>query len=143
MVKPHHIICTVIGNSKLKEDIEEALNDSLDEGIITKENMLELREKIRRILKLEPVSSWFMPEGEKYLERELVNAAGKKLRPDRIVITDEKVSVIDYKTGALNDKRMIEYRAQVKEYMEAFSSMNYENVEGFIVAIDEEKVISL
>ena len=125
------------------EDIEEALNNSLDEGIITKENMLELREKIRRILKLNPVSSWFSEVGEKYLERELVNAVGKKLRPDRIVINDDKVSVIDYKTGALNDKRMIEYRAQVKEYMEAFSSMNYENVEGFIVAIDEEKVISI
>jgi ATP-dependent exoDNAse (exonuclease V) beta subunit len=126
-----------------REDIEEALNNSLDEGIIDRENMLVLRDKIQRILKLDPVSSWFSAEGEKYLERELVNADGKKLRPDRIVITENKVSVIDYKTGILNDKKMSEYRTQVKEYMEAFSSMNYKNVEGFIIAIDEEKVLSL
>ena len=99
--------------------------------------------KINRIIDLDPVSSWFSEIGEKFLERELVDAEGNLLRPDRIVIIDNKVSVIDYKTGQLNEKKLAKYRDQVNQYAEAFRSMNYIDVKGYIIAIDEEKVLEI
>ncbi len=126
-----------------REDLSEALNESLTEGIISHSEMEILTDKINRIIDLDPVSSWFSEQGEKFLERELVDAEGNLLRPDRIVIIDNKVSVIDYKTGQMNEKKLFEYRNQVNQYAEAFRSMNYMDVKGYIIAIDEEKVLAL
>lgn len=124
-----------------KDDIQKALDSSLKEGLFNKEEIIGLNDKIDRILSLDPVEKWFSKEGNKYLERELVNADGKLLRPDRIVIDNEKVSVIDYKTGVLNDAKMLKYKTQVNEYIDAFKAMDYKNIKGYIIAIDEEKVI--
>jgi len=126
-----------------REDLNEALNESLTEGIISQSEMEILMIKINRIIDLDPVSSWFSEIGEKFLERELVDAEGNLLRPDRIVIIDNKVSVIDYKTGQLNEKKLAKYRDQVNQYAEAFRSMNYIDVKGYIIAIDEEKVLEI
>ena len=126
-----------------REDLNEALNESLTEGIISHSEMEILTDKINRIIDLDPVSSWFSEEGEKFLERELVDAEGNLLRPDRIVIIDDKVSVIDYKTGQMNEKKLAKYRTQVNQYSEAFRSMNYRDVKGYIIAIDEERVLVL
>lgn len=125
------------------EDVVGALDTALKDGIFSKGEIETLNEEIDRILSLKLVSSWFSDRGDKYLERELVNADGKLLRPDRIVIDDGKVSVIDYKTGEINEKSLQKYTNQVGQYTDALKSMGYDDVKGFIIAIDEVKVIEI
>jgi ATP-dependent exoDNAse (exonuclease V) beta subunit len=128
---------------EIRSDLEGALDSALKDGLFNQQEIGLLEEKIDRILKLEHVEDWFSAKGEKYLERELVNADGKLLRPDRIVIDNGSVSVIDYKTGMVSEKKLKKYRNQVKLYMEALRKMSYDDVKGYIIATDEEKIISI
>jgi ATP-dependent exoDNAse (exonuclease V) beta subunit len=115
----------------------------MKDGIFSMDEREILKEKIDRILTIKLVDNWFSERGEKYLERELVNSEGKLLRPDRIVIDDGKVSVIDYKTGNLNEASLKKYTIQVNQYVDALRAMEYSDVRGFIVAMEEEKVIAI
>lgn len=125
------------------DDIEPALDLALKNGLFSDVELVEIREKIKRILKLDGVGAWFSDEGDKYLEKELVNDEGKLLRPDRIVIQDEILSIIDYKTGNLDEKKLQEYKAQVANYIHALQAMGYSNIKGYLLAIDEERVIAV
>jgi ATP-dependent exoDNAse (exonuclease V) beta subunit len=124
-------------------DVDNALETAMKDGIFSMDEREILKEKIDRILTIKLVDNWFSERGEKYLERELVNSEGKLLRPDRIVIDDGKVSVIDYKTGNLNEASLKKYTIQVNQYVDALRAMEYSDVRGFIVAMEEEKVIAI
>ena len=123
------------------QDLQKALDHAFHSGLINKEEMVELDSKFKRIFKIRQVQDWFSSSGEKILERELIDKNGQVLRPDRIVIKDNNVWVIDYKTGTVNPTELKKYKKQVKGYVKALQDMNYKNVSGFILAIDEENII--
>ena len=52
----------------------------------------------------------------------------KALRPDRVMIKDDKVVVVDFKFG--NTKP--DYIRQVQGYMNLFLQMGYQKVEGYL-----------
>jgi ATP-dependent exoDNAse (exonuclease V) beta subunit len=54
---------------------------------------------------------------------------GNFVRPDRVVFLENRVVVIDYKTGEPNAS----YKEQIDQYCEAIHAMGYENVEGMIL----------
>lgn len=68
---------------------------------------------------------WFPTEGAKILnETALIDADGQEWRPDRVVIQDGKVTVIDYKFGEHNPR----YRAQVARYASIYRRLGYKDV---------------
>ncbi|MEE0084558.1 MAG: Dna2/Cas4 domain-containing protein, partial [Paludibacteraceae bacterium] len=56
--------------------------------------------------------------------------------PDRIVMVNDKVIIIDYKFGDENNK----YKNQVKEYAELMKKMGYKNVEGYLWYVEQGKI---
>ena len=64
-----------------------------------------------------------------YTERSILSA-GASLRPDLIIQSEQKLIVVDYKTGTPKEKD----KAQLKEYVELLS-LNFENVEGELLYI--------
>ena len=57
-------------------------------------------------------------------------------RPDRIVMVNDKVIIIDYKFGEENKK----YKNQVKEYADLVKKMGYKNVEGYLWYVEKSEV---
>ena len=123
------------------KDLKKALDHAFYTGLISKEESSEIEMKLNRIFKSEQVRQWFGASGIKIRERDLIDKNGKDLRPDRIVISDKNVDVIDYKTGSINPTDLKDYREQVTRYVNALRDMDYKNVSGYILAIDEEEVI--
>ena len=122
-------------------DLPKALDHSLHTGLISKDEMIELDAKLKRIFKITQVEEWFGVSGIKIRERDLIDKNGQVLRPDRIVITDKNVWVIDYKTGKINQVDLTKYKNQVTGYVNAMLDMGYKNVSGFLLSIEEEEVI--
>jgi len=56
---------------------------------------------------------------------------GNLLRPDRVVFLEDKVVVIDYKTGEANAS----HKEQIEQYCDAIREMGYKNVEGRILYV--------
>ncbi len=65
---------------------------------------------------------------------------GEILRPDRIVISQNEVCIIDYKTGKENTPK---YQRQLKDYEWAFQKMGYQNIKKLLVYIEDFKVIEV
>ena len=135
----HHLFSKV----NIASDLDSVLSDALSNGYIDSISKHELREKMDRILAIDQVKGWFSEEGEKFLERELIDADGNKLRPYRIIIKNRHVTIIDYKTGTINDQRIEKYTEQLGRYKDAMLSMDYTDVETYLISIDDEKVIPI
>ena len=68
---------------------------------------------------------WFPTEGaEVFNEVSLIDTDGREWRPDRVVIKDNVVTVIDYKFG----ERESRHKAQVARYAGIYRRLGYENV---------------
>jgi len=80
----------------------------------------EYEEEILQFLGREDVQSFFYcNNAEVFTEKEVVNAFGHTKRIDRLIVNEEEVWIVDFKTGEDSDERntkqMAEYEAMVKE----------------------------
>jgi ATP-dependent exoDNAse (exonuclease V) beta subunit len=58
---------------------------------------------------------------------------------DRVMIDNDHVVVIDYKTGIFRN----EHKKQVKEYKEILRQMGYNKVEGYLLYLSNGELISI
>ena len=77
------------------------------------------------------VKEWFSGSWELYNECAILyreNGIQQTRRPDRVMMKDGKVVVVDFKFG----KPRQEYTCQVKEYMDLLLQMGYSDVKGYL-----------
>ena len=77
------------------------------------------------------MSPYFAPEVKVLNETSILFPNGNLLRPDRVVFLEDKVAVIDYKTGEANAA----HKEQIDQYCDAIRAMGYSNVEGHILYV--------
>ena len=71
---------------------------------------------------------------------EILDRNGDVFRLDRIVQThDNSLHVLDYKTGEIDKK----YNDQVKNYKKILSEIYRENIYGYIIYVDLNKIVSI
>lgn len=121
------------------EDIPGAIEKELLQGRITNAERPEIEKRINDALKRPEVKEWFKPGLTVMNESEILTSDGNAKRPDRVIITDDKVTVIDFKFG----KEKAEYRKQVTDYRLLLEEMGYNYVEAFIWYVDNDKIIKV
>ena len=92
----------------------------------------EISEIAERALSLKEVKGWYSGEWTLYNECSIIynDEQGKMQtrRPDRVMMKDDEVVVVDFKFG----KKKPEYSTQVREYMFLLSEMGYTDIKGYI-----------
>ncbi|QWR76651.1 UvrD-helicase domain-containing protein [Candidatus Magnetomonas plexicatena] len=80
-------------------------------------NVKETTESLLRFLQHDDIKPYFIHAKERVLkkEQEYTTATGVTLRMDRVVIDNDSVCVIDYKTGRAHDE--MGYVSQIKDYL--------------------------
>ena len=78
------------------------------------------------------VKDWYSGEWELYNECSIIYTDDEGImqtrRPDRVMMKDGQVIVVDFKFGKPKDG----YRQQVSEYMDLLSAMGYEQIKGYL-----------
>ena len=82
---------------------------------------------------------FFNPEALARNEVELINASGEALRPDRVIIQGNQVTIVDYKFGKPQD----EYKDQVGGYMDLYRQLGYKDIRGFLWYVYTDKVVEV
>ena len=138
----HHLFSTV----RTIEDIDRMLMQMETAGVIYNDNLTsgQLREIIAARFANPLVRSWFDPNVKVFnecaiIEKDPVTGSVTEHRPDRVIIHEGKITVIDYKFGNENDK----YKEQVKRYMRLLNDMHYENIEGYLWYVMRDKIINV
>ena len=70
-------------------------------------------------------------------EREILTPDGETYIPDRLLISNEKTIILDYKTG--NPKK--QYRNQIIQYSNILLQMGYSNIEKYLIYTNTEKLV--
>jgi len=122
---------------KTKEDIESSIDSLISEGKLLSESKQELQSKIEELLSSAPYNEWFSNQYKILNEVSILQKNGTS-RPDRVLIDDNSVVVIDYKFGKLKSNK---YSKQVRHYMNLINKMGYKNIEGYIWYINQDSTL--
>lgn len=133
----------IFSNIHTSEEAEGVLKDYLERGILTNEKQVgRIRKLIVSALSNEKAKSWFNGHYEVVNECEIAHLDddGKPVtnRPDRVMITDTEVVVVDFKFGRPNPEK---YNWQVNLYMSLLQQM-YPNhrVRGYLWYVYRDQI---
>ena len=117
---------------RTKADISQALERLRMEGLIESHTHEEQIRKLTEWALGHPmVKEWFSGKWKLYNECAIIykeNGELKTRRPDRVMMKDDKVIVVDFKFG--NPKES--HRKQVREYMNLLTEMGYAQIRGYL-----------
>lgn len=114
----------VMAEIKDVDDINRVLKRSLLQGRLTQDQHDELSGYLRIMHDNPLIRSWFDPQNRVFSECDILDPDARKhnrrnQRPDRIVLKDGKITVVDYKFGDEHGG----YQGQVRNYMRLLKSM--------------------
>ena len=132
----HDVLAKVI----VPDDLDGAVDHAYACGDLTMEQAQQARELLQARLAEAKALGWFPDDPSMVMvEKDIIDIDGQIYRPDRVVIKDGKVLVIDYKFGRHHAK----YEMQMKTYSEIFRRMGYAEVTAVLwyVQTGDHKVI--
>ena len=109
--------------------LENTMSKFLFEGLLEADEMEPLTEAIGRIMNNKTVKDFFLPGKKVLAERDILLPDGEVFRPDRVLLEDHLVTVVDFKTGQENES----HRKQLAEYSEILLRMQNLPVHAYLV----------
>jgi len=136
-----HFIFSQIETS---DEVEIVAHQMLERGILSnKRQEQEVISLARRGLQNDTVRDWFSGQYTLFNERSILTLEEeevKKRRPDRVMVSDNRIIVVDFKFG----KPQKEHQEQVRNYINILQSMHSEKkVDGFLWYVYRNKVESV
>jgi ATP-dependent exoDNAse (exonuclease V) beta subunit len=121
-------------------DVTRAVENALVSGDIDTTEKKILGQKIKEIFEIEKVKEWFeiQPKERVFIESPVITSEGA-LRPDRVIIGERKVVIVDFKTGKKNKAHI----DQMVKYKEAVRGMGYEDIEAYILYLENKEVVGI
>jgi ATP-dependent helicase/nuclease subunit A len=131
-----HEVFSLISTS---DDIHKAVMQLVLEGKIPDNQSKELENKIVEVISAPEVNEWFEAGSTVIKEADILLPSGSSLRPDRIILKNEKAIIVDFKFGGEKPG----YINQVNNYRKIMMEMGYKNVEAFLWYVDINKIITV
>lgn len=131
---------TLFSEIETEADIDRSIDRLVFEGVIgTREAEAEARESVRKAFSMPQVSDWYSGQWTLFSECEIIyveNGTTQTRRPDRVMMKDGQVVVVDFKFG----KPRASYAKQVSEYMDLLARMGYTRITGYLWYVDESLI---
>jgi ATP-dependent exoDNAse (exonuclease V) beta subunit len=135
-----NIIHQILSYITTKNDLQMALTKSLDEGLIQQSQKSIFEDKIKQIIHHPELEDFFNPNYTVFTEHNIISPNEINLKPDRLVIHNSEAFLIDYKTGAQDEK----HKKQIENYVRVIEKMNLKVTKKVLLYIGEElKIIHL
>ncbi len=132
-----HSLFSVIGTD---QDIEGAIQQLIFEGVIDNQEIEdEIRKLTEKAFSDERIKDWYSGAWILYNECAIIykqDGALQIRRPDRVMMKDGEVVIVDFKFGRPNNK----YNKQVVDYMQLLSKMGYEKISGYLWYVEEGRI---
>jgi ATP-dependent helicase/nuclease subunit A len=123
------ILHEVLAAAARPEDIDRVLNDLLVSGIFKAEEWEGLRVQALSVLNNTDLQQLLKRGKYSLTEQTIIDTKGKSYRPDKVLITENGVTIIDYKFTLEESTKHIE---QVEHYRQLLLAMGYSNVDTYL-----------
>ncbi|MFO7720792.1 MAG: UvrD-helicase domain-containing protein [Gillisia sp.] len=133
-IKRGNLIHDILSEIDTSEDIQTALEKFSEKENLELNETMEIKEILQQVISHPELSPYFLKESKIYRERDIISPDGELLRPDRLIFDGKLVTIMDYKTGNVSDSHI----AQMNQYAEVLSLMNFEVINKILIYINEE-----
>lgn len=127
----------VLSRIRTPKDISASVEAYRIAGVINREEAVELTARLEELLQAEEVRTWYDGSARVLNEVDILFGNGLSKRPDRVMIKDNQVIVVDYKFGERQDKR---HPNQVRDYLRLIRRMGFERVDGYLWYVELGKI---
>ena len=136
----HHVLSQIVTT----DDVEPVLKEMVAEGVLTgNDKMVQLNKLLQERLSDPKAREWFSPRWKVHNECSIITGGSKEghkeLRPDRVISDGSHIIVIDFKFGTPKEI----HRDQVLRYMDLLRDMGYQQVEGYLWYVYQNKKIKI
>lgn len=119
----------IVSNIKTLADIPEAVNKKISEGELKESDRDNTISELTAYLSIPKALEWYSGKYTVLNETQVLHPHTGFSRPDRVMIGDKEVVVVDYKFGESEDSK---YIRQVRRYVKTISEMGYPKVTGAV-----------
>ncbi len=127
-----NLIHEILSKIKTINDVENTLQEYVLEGLLDRDKELEVKKSILQVVNHPKLKRFFEPNLLIFNEQEMISKNKLIQIPDRIIIKDNKTTIIDYKTGIPKE----EYLYQINAYASTLKDMNFSVSNKFLVYIN-------
>ena len=120
-------------------DMDKVLSSYLIKGLITKQQLPLIKTAINDLFKIPEVKHLFTDFDELKNERSILLPNASVYQPDRVVVKGEKTYLVDYKTG----EKMQKHIDQLNNYKRLLMDMGYQNINAFLLYINERDLVRI
>lgn len=128
------LVHKILSEVKYSAEVDKSVSKYRLSGLIDRNEEVRIRDMINNVVNHPSIKKYFSEDAIVKNETELMGGNGNIIRPDRVVILDNELAIIDYKTGGKDKKHNI----QILEYANVFSRLGYENISSFLIYLGEE-----
>ena len=131
-----NLIHEILSKINTIEDAAKVLRQYVDDGCIDKQQAEKLQGQFEQICNADEIKAAYSEDAVIRNEMEILVAPNNEIRrPDRYAELDDKVILIDYKTGKHHD----EYEDKQREYVNALQDMGVrKEIEAYLVYIGDK-----
>ena len=134
------VLHDILAHVNVPEDLESAVRQAVHAGELTGTEADEAYRLLSERIAAAAGRGWFPSDADRILnEASLIDTDGQICRPDRVVIADGKVIIIDYKFG---EHHRI-YERQLKKYAGIWSRLGYEDVTSYLWYVHTDEVVKV
>ena len=123
------ILHDVLANANTPEELDAVLGDMLAAGNFKAEELPHLKVQAKAVLEHTALQDLLRNSKQSLTEQTIVDRHGKSYRPDRVLINENGLTLIDYKFTMEQSDKHIE---QVTHYRDLLLEMGYKNVQTFL-----------
>ena len=116
------------------EDMPLAIQKFTQDKNLSKNELQKLEKLISEVILHPELSEYYTPDALIVKEKNILSPDGEVLRPDRLIIKNNFVTIIDYKTGAFQKAHQI----QMQQYENILSEMGYTCLKKILIYINTE-----
>jgi len=130
----------IVSNIKTLSDIPNAVEMKISEGEINEADREKTIDELTSYLSIPGASNWYNGKYRVLNETQLLHPNIGFSRPDRVMIDNNEVVVVDYKFGEVENPR---YLQQVRRYAKSITEMGYPNVKGAVFYVKSGKIVEI
>ena len=138
-VNQGNVIHFILGLIHTTTDLDHAVATAYQKGLLKETEIAEIKKTISKVIHHPDLKQYYSEEVDVFNERDILMANGTTLRPDRVTLRNDQVTLIDYKTG----DRHKSHENQVNTYAQCFLEMGYAIDQKMIVYITNEIKIQI
>ncbi len=120
-----------------EKEISQVCKQIYLEGLCSKEKMEDVEIKVRELFSHPELNVFFDNKWRVKNEREILTPSGESYIPDRILFSEDKTWVVDYKTGSPDDS----HKNQIINYANVLQQMGYNNIEKYLIYTNDDKLV--